>query len=94
MQITLYRRTYAAPGSPVVLTFLPDRPGQRHTFAAGGRVYEATQEPLTVVVPDGAKLDFGGHVLYWQGAAGQVRSTAQEVYDLAAQNLRGFRLVR
>src|SRR5688572_30458732 len=57
MQITLYRRTYPVPGAPVAWSFVPHSPGQRHTFTAGGKVYEAERGEVPVVVPDGAKLD-------------------------------------
>ncbi|VTT98999.1 unnamed protein product [Gemmataceae bacterium] len=92
MQITLYRRSYAASGAPVSLTFNPDHAGQRHTFTADGRVYEARQRPVAVTVPDDAQVDELKRVLRWRGSSGAVVSTAQEVYDFARAGERGFNL--
>lgn len=93
MQITLYRRTYPVAGSPVAHTFVPDQAGQRHTFTVGGKVYESSSREILVTVPDGAKHDPLRNVLCWTGSGGAVRSTAQEVIDLATAGDRGFRLV-
>ena len=92
MQITLYRRSYPVPDAPVALSFVPHSAGQRHTFAAGGRVYEAEGGEVRVVVPDGAKVDPLKGVLCWPGGKGPVRSSAKEVYDLAAAGESGFRV--
>lgn len=92
MQVTLYRRSFPVAGAPVAHSFAPPSAGQRHTFAAGGRVYEAEGREVRVVVPDGAKLDPLKNLLCWAGGKGPARSTAQEVYDLAAAAASGFRL--
>ena len=92
MHITLYRRSYPIAGAPVALSFIPDPAAQRHTFAAGGRVYEAERRELRVVVPDNAKLDLLKKLLDWAGAEGPVKSKAQEVYDLAEARASGFRM--
>ena len=92
MQITLYRRSYAAAGAPVSLSFAPDPEGQHHTYTAGGKVYEARRREVTVTVPDSAKLDPARNVLCWTGTGGLVRSTAREVFDLATAGERVFRL--
>jgi hypothetical protein len=93
MQITLYRRSYPVAGAPVAWSFVPHSPGQRHTFTAGGKVYEADREEVRVVVPDGAKLDTLKDVLSWAGDKGAVKSTAREVFALAEARASGFRLV-
>lgn len=92
MHITLYRRSYAASGAPVCLSFAPDPAGQHHTYTADGKVYEARRREVTVTVPDSAKLDPTRNVLCWTGAGGLIRSTAREVFDLAAAGERGFGL--
>jgi hypothetical protein len=92
MQITLYRRTYPVAGAPVAFSLVPDPVDQRHTFSAGGRVYEAERGELRVVVPEGAKLDALKNLLCWAGDKGPVKSTAKEVYDLAAAGASGFRM--
>src|SRR5262245_7517602 len=83
MQITLYRRSYRVANSPVALSLVPDPADQRHTFTAGGRVYEAERRELRVVVPDDAKLDLLKNLLCWAGEKGPIKSTAKEVFDLA-----------
>jgi len=94
MQLTLYLRTYPVAGAPVAVSFAPDAAGQRHTFTAGGRVYEADYKELQVVVPDGAKLDQLNKFIVWSGDQGPVKSTAREVYDLAMSRTSGFRVAR
>jgi len=92
MQITLYLRTYPVADAPIVVSFSPDAAAQRHTFTAGGRVYEAERREILVVVPDGAKLDLLRHWLGWVGDQGPVKSSAREIYDLAKTRASGFRL--
>ena len=41
MQITVYHRSYPVADAPVALSLVPTSADQRHTFTAGGRVYEA-----------------------------------------------------
>lgn len=92
MTITVYRRSYPVAGAPVALSLLPDPADQRHTFTAGGRVYEAERRELRVVVPDDSKLDLLKNLLCWVGDKGSVKSTAKEVIDLAAARASGFRM--
>jgi hypothetical protein len=92
MQITLYLRSYAVAGAPVAVSFAPDPAAQRHTFAAGGRVYEAERREVRVVGPETAKLDPTRNLLGWAGDTGPVKSTAKEVYDLAVAGASGFRV--
>ena len=67
---------------------------QRHTFAAGGRVYEAERREILVIVPDDAKLDLLKYVLCWAGDKGPVKSTAKEVFGLAEARVSGFQLAK
>ncbi len=92
MQITLYRRSYPVADAPVALSLVPHSAHQRHTFAAGGRVYEAEYRTLRVVVPDDAKVDALENLVCWVGDKGPVRSTAKEVFDLAQARASGFRM--
>jgi hypothetical protein len=92
MKITLYRRSYSVADAPVAVSFGPDPAYQRHTFMAGGRVYEAERRELRVIVPTGATLDTRKHRLCWAGNQGPVKSTAKEVFDLAEARVSGFRL--
>ena len=92
MQITLYRRSYPVAGAPVALSLVPYPADQRHTFTAGGRVYEAERGELRVVVPDDAKVDALKNLLCWAGDKGPVKSTPKEVFDLAEARASGFRL--
>jgi hypothetical protein len=92
MQITLYLRSYPVADAPVAVSFAPDPAAQRHTFAAGGRVYEAERREVRVVVPDDAKLDLTRNLLGWAGDKGHVKSTARVVLDLAEARASGFRL--
>jgi hypothetical protein len=92
MQITLYLRSYPVTGAPVAVSFVPDPAARRHTFAAGGRVYEAERREVRVVAPDDAKLDPSRNLLGWAGGTGPVKSTAREVYELAAAGASGFRV--
>lgn len=92
MQITLYRRSYPVADAPVSLSLLPHPAGQRHTFTAGGRMYEAELSAWLIVVPDDARVDGYKNVLLWAGDKGLVRSTAKEVFDLAEARASGFRM--
>jgi hypothetical protein len=94
MQLTLYLRTFPVTGAPVGVSFTSGAAGQRHTFTAGGRVYEAQYREFHVVAPDGAKLDLLHGVLVWSGDEGSVKSTAREVYELAKSRTCGFRTGR
>jgi hypothetical protein len=94
MQITLYRRSYPVAGAPVSLSLLPHAAGQRHTFTAGGKVFEAVLGELRVTVPDGAQLDPVKNLLCWVGDKGPVKSTAKEVFDLAEARASGFRMAK
>lgn len=94
VQITLYRRSYAVPGSPVSLSFAPDPAGQQHTLTADGRVHEPQRSEVAVTVPDDAKVDPLARVLRWRGASGRVSFTAQEVYDHAVADHWGFQLTK
>ena len=92
MQITLYQRSYPVADAPVALSLVPYSDHQRHTFTAGGTVYEAERRELRVVVPDDAKLDTFENLLCWTGDKGPVKSTAKEVFDMAPTRVSGFRM--
>jgi hypothetical protein len=94
MQITLYLRTYPVADAPIALSFTPSIAGQRHTFTASGREYEAEHRKVRVFVPDDAKVDLLGRVLVWNGDEGTVKLTARQVYDLAKSHASGFRKLR
>jgi hypothetical protein len=94
MQITLYRRSYPVADAPASLSLVPDPAHQRHTFASGGRVYEAERREILVVVPDDATLDPWKNLLCWASDKGPVKSTAKEVFDLAEARVSGFRLAK
>ena len=90
MQITLYQRSYPVEGAPVALSLVPPAVDQRHTFTAGGKVYEAERRELRVIVPDDAKLDPLKNLLCWAGDKGPVKSTVNEVYELVQAHASGF----
>jgi hypothetical protein len=92
MQITLYQRSYPVAGAPVALSLVPHSAAQKHTFTAGGRVYEAECRELQVVAPDGAKVDALKNLLCWTGDKGSIKSTAKEVFDLAQAGASGFQM--
>ena len=92
VQITMYRRSYPVADAPEALSLVPFAASQKHTFTAGTRVYEAEYTELKVVVPDDAKLDLMKNLLCWAGDQGAMKSTAKEVYDLAAAKTGKFRL--
>jgi hypothetical protein len=92
MQIILYRRSYPVANAPVALSFAPCSAAQRHTYTAGGKVYEAERKELRVIVPEDAKIDTLKNLLCWVGDKGPVKSTAKEVFDMAEARVSGFRL--
>jgi len=104
MQITLYHRTYPVKDAPVSLSLVPFPAHQKHTFTVGNAVHEAECKELKVVVPDDAsivadkqKLSWAVSnlpVLSWVGKTGPVKSTAQEVFDLAHTRGSGFRMAK
>jgi hypothetical protein len=94
MQLTLYLRTFPVAGAPTSVSFDTAAAGQRHTFTAEGRQYEAEQREVSVVVPEGATLDLLHKVLVWSGDKGSVKSTAREVCELAKTRASGFRVGR
>jgi hypothetical protein len=93
MTITLYQRTYPVKDAPVALSLVPFPTSQKHTFTAGGKVYDPVLRELQVVVPDGAVVDTDRKLLSWAGDKGTVKSTATEVFDLAQAQVSGFRTV-
>lgn len=92
MKITLFVRTYAVKDAPVALSFVPTPPHQKHTYTRDGKVYDAVSRELQVTVPDGAVFDIDHKLLCWTSAKGPVKSTGQEVYDLARAHASGFRM--
>jgi len=88
----------------VSLSLVPFPDHQKHTFTARGVVYEAKYKELRVVVPAGASIVADRHrlswfsanvsVLSWAGKTGPVKSTAQEVLELAHTRGSGFRLAK
>jgi hypothetical protein len=93
MKITLYLRTYPVKDAPVSLSLVPCPSHQTHTFTCKGKVYEAQQRELQVIVPDGAVIDTHKMMLSWAGDKGAVKSTATEVFDFAQARVSGFRTV-
>ena len=94
MKFTMYQRTYPVAGAPVSLSLMPFPTSQRYTFPVGDRVYEAAYSEFHILAPDDAKVDPLRNRLLWAGDKGVVRSTAQEVYDLAHAGTSGFRLAK
>ncbi len=93
MQITLYRRTFPVKDAPEGVSFVSSA-HQRHTYTVGAKVYEGECSELQIVVPDGAKIDALRNLLIWGGGKGSVKSTAQEVFDLARACASGFRMAK
>ena len=94
MQITLYRRSYPVKDAPVAYSFVPFSDDQRHTFTVGGKVYKAERGEVQVVVPDDAKVDTFNNRLVWPSDKGTVKSTANEVFELAHTRGSGFRMAK
>jgi hypothetical protein len=90
MKITLYVRTYPVKDAPVALSLVPFPSDQRHTYTRDGKVYDAVNREMRVVVPDGSIVDTERKLLYWTGEAGQVKSTVNEVYELVQASASGF----
>ena len=86
------------------LSLVPFPTHQKHTFTARGVVYEAEYKELRIVVPDGASIvadkqrlswvSENVSVLSWAGKNGPVKSTAQEVFELAHTRGSGFRMAK
>jgi len=92
--ITLYKRTFPVDGAPEAFSLLPFSVGQKCTFAVGDVVYEAGYSEVPVDIPDEAKVDQMQNRLAWGEGKGRVKSTAKEVFDLAAEGKSGFSLVK
>lgn len=90
MRITLYLRSYPVADAPVAVSLVPFSVSQRHTFTAGGTVYEAERREVVVTAPDGATIDPLSNLLCWVGDTGPVKATATEVFALAQANTSGF----
>jgi hypothetical protein len=94
MKIILYQRSFPVKDSPVALSLLPFSLDQRHTYTVGDQVYEAERKEVHVIVPDDAKIDSLKNLLSWSGEKGTVKSTANEVYELAKSGLSGFKTTK
>ena len=92
MKITLYQRTFPVEGAPVTMSISPFDTGEKRTFSAGGKGYEAAYSKVRIVGPVGAKVERQKNRVTWDGDEGRVSSTAQEVFDLAQAGSSGFRL--
>ena len=92
MKITLYQRTFPVEGATVTMSVSPFDTGEKRTFSAGGKVYEAAYSKVRVVGPVGAKVERQKNRVTWDGDKGRVSSTAQEVFDMARAGTSGFRL--
>jgi hypothetical protein len=90
MTITLYVRTYLVKDAPVALSFAPTPPDQKHTYARDGKVYDAVNREMRVIVPDGSVIDMDRKFLCWTGDKGKVKSTVNEVYELVKAHASGF----
>jgi hypothetical protein len=90
MKITLYVRTYTVKGSPVALSLVPFPTGQKHTYTREGKVYDAVNREMQVIVPEGSIIDTDRKVLCWSGDKGAVKSTVNEVYELVKAHASGF----
>jgi hypothetical protein len=94
MQITLYRRSFPVKDAPVAYSLVPYSADQRHTYAVGGKVFEAVRHEIQVVVPDNAKIDAVNNRLVWIGDKGSVKSTGNEVFGFAEAGVSGFGTVK
>jgi hypothetical protein len=90
MKITLFVRTYPVKDAPVALSLVPFPTDQRHTYTRDGQVYDAVTREMRVTVPDGSVVDAEKKVLCWDGDAGKVKSTVNEVYELVQAQAPGF----
>ena len=90
MKITLYVRTYPVKDAPVALSFVPTPPHQKHTYTRDGKVYDAVDREMRVTVPDGSVIDPDHKVLCWAGDKGTIKSTVNEVFQLAQAHASGF----
>jgi len=90
MKITLYVRTYSVKDAPVTLSLVPFPTGQKHTYTRDGKVYDAVNREMKVIVPDGSVIDMDRKVLCWTGNTGPVKSTVNEVYELVKAQTSGF----
>jgi hypothetical protein len=90
MQLTLYVRTYPVKDAPVALSLFPWPLHQKCTYTRGGKVYDAVNQEMRVMVPDGSVIDPDRRVLCWTGEQGKVKSTVNEVYELVKAHTSGF----
>jgi hypothetical protein len=90
MKITLYVRTFLIKDAPVALSFAPTPAHQKHTYTRDGKVYDAVSREMRVNVPEGSVVDTDRKFLCWTGDKGKVKSTVNEVYELAKAHAPGF----
>lgn len=90
MKITLYVRTYLVKDAPVAMSLVPFPTSQKHTYTREGKVYDAVNREMRVIVPDDATIDTERKVLCWTGDKGTVKSTVNEVYKLVTERASGF----
>lgn len=92
--ITIYHRKFPIKGAPVAVSLLPYPTSQKHTFAVGTEVFEASYHESRVEVPGDATIDPLKNLLCWASAKGKLKSTAREVLDFAKAGVSGFRVAR
>jgi hypothetical protein len=88
--VCLYVRTYPVKDAPLSLSLVPFPPSQRHTYTRDGKVYDAVNREMRVIVPDGSVIDADRKVLSWAGDTGPVKSTVNEVFQLVQAHASGF----
>ena len=65
-------------------------PHQRHTYTRDGKVYDAVNREMSVIVPDESVIDTDRKLLCWAADTGSVKSTVNEVYELVQAHASGF----
>jgi hypothetical protein len=85
-----YVRTYPVKDAPVALSLIPFPPHQKHTYTREGKVYDAVNREMSVIVPDESVIDTDRKLLCWAADTGSVKSTVNEVYELVQAHASGF----
>jgi hypothetical protein len=90
MKVSLFVRTYPVKDAPVALSLIPFPPHQKHTYTREGKVYDAVNREMSVIVPDESVIDTDRKLLCWAADTGLVKSTVNEVYELVQAHASGF----